>query len=416
MDLLTAAKEGNIERVQELINEGVDLNMETDNGPTALMLAARYNNTEMVKILLKAGADLNIQQRKSGWTALMFAENNIEIIKLLIQARAKLDLYTVKGFTALILAIIHNKVETVKLLIQAGAKLDLYTVKGFTALIAAIIHNKIEIVRIILEAGADSNQKNLNKHLTPLMYASDRNNVEIVNLLIQAGAEINSQNDDGWTALMFSVAGEKSGKIKTVRFLLEAGANPNIQNFKRGTVLMIASHNFDEDNSKEIINLLIEYGANPLIKGQDKDALDYCLNEKCKQIVGRAIWEHLYRRDLDTAQRYAKSTGLDRDSWSIILLNKRQQQLCQNLSSSKNREVLFAFAMEFGMPVKENMTKAQLCGIVSRYLVYGKNSTNKPEQELNKFEENIRLFALKSGLDPTKSIKELLKDLTEMSK
>jgi len=42
MDLIKASKNGNIEKIKELLKAGVDINLQTNNGSTALMLASRY--------------------------------------------------------------------------------------------------------------------------------------------------------------------------------------------------------------------------------------------------------------------------------------------------------------------------------------------------------------------------------------
>ena len=52
------------------------MNLQNNDGYTALMIAARYSNTtsteKTVELLLKAGADVNIQNKK-GYTALVLA-------------------------------------------------------------------------------------------------------------------------------------------------------------------------------------------------------------------------------------------------------------------------------------------------------------------------------------------------------
>jgi hypothetical protein len=72
-------------------------------------------------------------------------------------------------------------------------------------------------------------------------------------------------------------------------------------------------------------------------------------------------------KGMNTAKQYGSSV-LYKDIWGLILLRKRQQQLCTILSSEKNKEVLKYFAMELNIPVTENMTKANLCGLISHHL------------------------------------------------
>jgi ankyrin repeat protein len=57
MTLIDYVKLGNITKVQELIAQGVDLNVQDEYGYTALIWAASYSNPDIAKVLLDAGAD-----------------------------------------------------------------------------------------------------------------------------------------------------------------------------------------------------------------------------------------------------------------------------------------------------------------------------------------------------------------------
>jgi ankyrin repeat protein len=60
--LIYAVIKDNIKVVKLLLNVGVDLNKQNNDGYTALILASRYNNyREMVELLLKYNADVNKQ-------------------------------------------------------------------------------------------------------------------------------------------------------------------------------------------------------------------------------------------------------------------------------------------------------------------------------------------------------------------
>ena len=61
MTLIDYVKLGNITKVQELIAQGVDLNVQDEYGYTALIWAASYSNPDIAKVLLDAGADKTIQ-------------------------------------------------------------------------------------------------------------------------------------------------------------------------------------------------------------------------------------------------------------------------------------------------------------------------------------------------------------------
>lgn len=50
---------GNLERVNQLLHNGADVNQIDNNGQTPLIIAAFYGHTEIVEILCKNKADVN---------------------------------------------------------------------------------------------------------------------------------------------------------------------------------------------------------------------------------------------------------------------------------------------------------------------------------------------------------------------
>ena len=66
-----ASRKGHLEIVKLLIaNKITDINIQNNNGVTALMFASQKGHLEIVKLLIEKGANVNAQS-KSGWTTLM---------------------------------------------------------------------------------------------------------------------------------------------------------------------------------------------------------------------------------------------------------------------------------------------------------------------------------------------------------
>lgn len=59
--------------VKALLESGVDPDQLFFNGETALHVAVEQKNQQLVKLLLAYGADVNVQERKEGFTPLMYA-------------------------------------------------------------------------------------------------------------------------------------------------------------------------------------------------------------------------------------------------------------------------------------------------------------------------------------------------------
>ena len=89
LDVPSAAVNGRLNEVQNLIEAGADLNAKDADCMTALMYASMKGCTEIVRLLLSAGAEVDAKE-DYGWTALLFAANYgyPEIVQLLLQAGA----------------------------------------------------------------------------------------------------------------------------------------------------------------------------------------------------------------------------------------------------------------------------------------------------------------------------------------
>ena len=161
-----AIKYNRLEMVQELIRAGAALDVQDNNGDTALMWAVQNNRLEMVQELIRASAALDLHDPldpdKNGKTALMYAAltNSLEIVKELIRAGAALDLQDNDGYyTALMWAVKFNHLEIVQELIRAGAAIDVQAKYGDTALMilvegGAAKYESVAIAAMLLEAGA----------------------------------------------------------------------------------------------------------------------------------------------------------------------------------------------------------------------------------------------------------------------
>jgi ankyrin repeat protein len=86
--LITAANQGDINRMKQLIDEGVDVNAQNERGVTALISAASGLQHEAVALLLSKGADPS-KVTDQGFSAYDFAhnQNDEELARLLAKRR-----------------------------------------------------------------------------------------------------------------------------------------------------------------------------------------------------------------------------------------------------------------------------------------------------------------------------------------
>ena len=290
--LIEAAKRGDFDRVNALLNRGVNVNHQTPKKQwTALMWAAYKGYRDIVAQLLGRGADPDLQNKEGG-TALMIAIQSgyIKIVKELLARGANLNLQDNHGVSALILAAHHGRLEMVKELLDRGVDPNIQYKNGWTALMFVVENNKLlEIAEELLNRGADPYLQNTRGQMAidlarPLVNPNmaklfakfavapviTNPTTGISNLMILAAngpmaqlravidlnpaLDLNHQDQDGNTALIYAINNRQK---ENVALLLDRGANPNLANNGGGTPLAYAI----ELNDPEIEQILIEAGA-----------------------------------------------------------------------------------------------------------------------------------------------------------
>ncbi|MDT9023342.1 ankyrin repeat domain-containing protein [Rossellomorea aquimaris] len=192
--IFTYIKEGYIEEVETLIDEGADINQQDALGRTPVMLATYQNNPDMVRLLIDKGADIHLKDElKNNPFLYAGAEGMNDILLLTIEAGADPALVNRYGGTALIPAAEKGHGETVKLLLEK-TNVDINHVNdlGWTALMEAIVLSdggKVhqEIIATLIEYGADVTIPD-QEGKSPIEHARERGFVEIEKMLLKAGA------------------------------------------------------------------------------------------------------------------------------------------------------------------------------------------------------------------------------------
>ena len=134
-ELRQAALEGQIERVRELLDQGVHVDAMDEIGWTALIEASDRGHAEVVKLLLSRQAQVDAQGN-GGSTALMRAtyRGHVEIVKLLEAAGADIHHKDNDGCNALILAAAYDRLPVCLFLLSKGADLMAADNNNWTAL------------------------------------------------------------------------------------------------------------------------------------------------------------------------------------------------------------------------------------------------------------------------------------------
>jgi uncharacterized protein len=191
--LILAAEQGDLETVKRLLAWGASVDVQDENGRTALIAAAYPNNLPIANLLIEAEADVNIQDNTQQSAYLIAtSEGYLELLRLTLQAGA--DVHSTDSYngTGLIRAADRGHVEIIQELLKTDIEIGHINNLGWTALLEAIIlgdggprHTKV--VRLLVDEGADVNLADSNG-TTPLAHASQSGYRKIIEILVAAGA------------------------------------------------------------------------------------------------------------------------------------------------------------------------------------------------------------------------------------
>jgi uncharacterized protein len=130
--LIIAAREKSTNVASSLLKLAqVDVNKETKNGETALMLAAFNGDLDLVKALVKRGAQIN----KPMWTPLHYAAANgqLSVVEYLVENHAYIDAESPNNTTPLMMAARHKHITVMRWLTENGADPTYANQQGFSA-------------------------------------------------------------------------------------------------------------------------------------------------------------------------------------------------------------------------------------------------------------------------------------------
>lgn len=146
---------------------------------------------------------------------------------------------------------------------------------------------------------------------------------------------------------------------------------------------------------------------------------DECKTIECKQLIYKYMWKQMETNINKTAQQFSRSGNvrLPREIWRLILLKNRQRQLCKELSSNKNKYLLILFADMLEIPTHPDITKKELCNLISIQLTWGGKYSEKSVHYFKTQEGKKQLLTAAStfGININQSIDKIIKEISEIS-
>ncbi|UYV76109.1 MTPN [Cordylochernes scorpioides] len=184
----SAIREGNLERIKKLVENGENFNLKNERGSAPLHIAVTLRKINIIEYLLKIGANIDIRDLYEQTPLHKAASNrdNMAVIKYLVMAGAYVNAVDIDGKTPLHITSIYEQLEASRYLINHGADIHAKDQKGISILMDAICFSEnLEIIKILLELGVDVNAQDVNGNSAPF----DMSRIDIAR---QEGVFINS--------------------------------------------------------------------------------------------------------------------------------------------------------------------------------------------------------------------------------
>lgn len=236
--LVSAIIEGDVSKVQQMLQHGADPNRISQNNKSPLMYAVDRGDDSLVTLLKNRGAHINAEF--AGKTALHYAvsKQSAHMVEVLIQHGAYIEASSDK-YTPLLRAAQLGQPEIVRTLCQSRAKVNATCPYKLTSLHWAVygqekavqkgqadVDDFHEVVRILLRSQADVNAVD-GEGKTPLHYAVERGDEDSARVLLETSSALDLPLDlgakDQWGRTPLDLA-IKDQRYELVSLLLGKGA------------------------------------------------------------------------------------------------------------------------------------------------------------------------------------------------
>lgn len=268
VELLDAARDQDLERVRELVEDGVNASALGPQGWSAAHEAAWDCNREILEYLIEeADVDPEIRDVFGDDPVVVAAMRGCTgLVKYLVNEQG-VDVTGVdrQGWSAMHrAATLGANRDIIAFLVSRGVEVNSTGRNGTVPMMLAARAGAPETAAALIEFG-DSSHRNAtvvdNRNTTVLHFVGalpssdfdlydEAGKVELVPLFVGAGIPVDVRDDQGHTPLMFAAY---NGLNQVVRALLEAGANPDIRDSRGRTAEDIARAQGHDDVAQTLV-------------------------------------------------------------------------------------------------------------------------------------------------------------------
>lgn len=287
--LASAARNGDLSEVRELLDAGSAVNEAEPDGSTAVLWATYQSDIEMLTALIEAGADVNAANSLGVSPLLQAARTgDTAVIRILLDAGADREQAVRDGETPLMSAARAGSADAVRVLLERGSDPNATeSFQGQTALMWAAAEGHADVVSVLLEGGADPDATAFLSELTQrstrtdfptggftaAMWAAREGYADVLKTLADAGADLNLVNGDGASAMSIAIVNDR---FDFAASMLELGAVPDVSALYHAVLMRDATSDWlakdgtrwraDYDNdlsALDLVRVLLEAGGDP---------------------------------------------------------------------------------------------------------------------------------------------------------
>jgi serine/threonine protein kinase len=291
-----------------LIDHKASLNIKNARGESPLLLAVKTHNVQAVRDLLQLGADPHTTDHNNSnlWHVLAwqrypyYQDNNgsyqpsanyspydggysdqksysapavLEIAQELINAKVNFNAFNNNDDTPLHTALQTDNKLLFEELLKQTQQFDAKNAQGQTLLMRAIEHRRLDLVKMLVKKVANVNTPDKSGK-TPLMIAISKADSPTTSITYPANPNNTPVNIHSASPSDF--ADRKSQTREIIKLLINYGANPNLTDIKGDTALHMMNTSVSQplnclnDNFLElqILDLLVSKKADPQIKNK----------------------------------------------------------------------------------------------------------------------------------------------------
>ena len=349
MSLHKAVRKTNSDEVRNLLQrEGTAVNSRDSYGNTPLHFVS---DKTIASLLIESGADLNLQNQDGDtalhtWHRPNFEQNDLhdlldtaperklELISLLLESGASPNIQNNFGYNALHSSLVYGGIagipydghfmnKVISLLIQFNVDVNMGDFEGCTPLHHAVNEPHLFNAETLISAGALVNARDYRGWI-PLQYVFHSDNTDMAQLLLKYKADINALDMDGRSMLSTAVEvgneemvqflltdpqvlvnlADKNnvtplhlaaafGRVDLTATLIQASADVNAPDSRNATPLHYATYG----GTPEIVTLLLEAGAD----GEIKDDAGW-------MAVQYALSRHYWHSALPFGEKYLRDS------------------------------------------------------------------------------------------------------------